>query len=76
MLCHLYYVVDLCILGVVVSFSRFSCGRFVDSSVSPSVFLDVLVWCMDRLVTYLVVLCFRLNSICLLRFIMVVLLFS
>ena len=74
MLCHLFCVVDLHILGGVVFFSRFSyvvlarCLEF--GSVSSSV---VLAWSSA---TFLVVLCVRLNSLCLLRFVMVVLLSS
>jgi len=74
MLCHLVCVVDLHILGGVVFFSRFSyvvlarCLEF--GSVSSSV---VLAWSSA---TFLVVLCVRLNSLCLLRFVIVVLLSS
>ena len=74
MLCHLVCVVDLHILGGVVSFSRFSyvvLARFLEfGSVSSSV---VIAWSST---TFLVVFCVRLNSLCLLRFVMVVLLSS
>ena len=69
-----FCVVDLRVFGGVVFFCRFSyvvlarCLEF--GFVSSSV---VLAWSSA---TFLVVLCVRLNSLCLLRFVMVVLLSS
>jgi hypothetical protein len=79
MLCHLCLVVDLYNLDAVVSFSRFSClvgVRFVGSSVFCPLFLLFFFLLLRPPVICLVAFCISFNSLCLLRFVMIVLLFS